>query len=1147
MITYTTTSSLGYRHSLAQRARRFCSLCGPVILLLFASLGFVRSATGATVTTDQSDYPPGSTVTITGNGFGSNDTVTVQVVHPLDIYDTYTSLAHAPWNVSADSDGNFVTTWIVPLAEDEGGATLLVTAFGDPSGLTATTTFTDSVPAPGLAPVSPPAGGFAIDGDLLANTPGGTGDWVSNSAPGGFVLYTNGTPVDSTATFHFIDPYNSSGDNNFAGGDKVDDNPNTWNWTQNPVTAKDDINHALVHITKDASGHTWIVVAGDRMKDNGDSYIDFEFLQNDIILTNAVGGTNGGFMATGPDCGRTVNDFLLTLEFTHGGSSAGFFLSRWQATNSQPCGFDYVDAALPSGAAFAAVNTNIVSVPYGAFGATTYAVNTFAEAAVDLTAMLGSFNTCLTVGVRNIFIKTKASQSASANIVDFISPIPVRPLLVIGPDANAGPDQTKCSEGVTTTFTVNGSAQPGGNPLTSTNWTVVSGPASILSPGSLTTSVVVTGVTATATLRLTVIAGGSCTNASHSDDVVLIVNPPQSCSITGPVTLCPSSTGNSYNGPAGMTNYSWSISGNGTISGSTSGQTVSVIAGALCNHTLTLALTGTSTNGCSTTCSLPITVQDTNPPTMSCPGNKTNECGVGSLAFDNPTASDTCGTASISILSTVTNLTCGNTFVATRTWVATDQCGNTNTCSQTIATMDTAAPSIACSGNKTNECGVGSLTFDTPTASDTCGTAGISILSTVTNLTCGNTFVATRTWVATDQCGNTNTCSQTIATMDTAAPSISCSGNKTNECGVGSLTFDTPTASDTCGTAGISILSTVTNLTCGNTFVATRTWVATDQCGNTNKCSQTIATVDTTAPSISCSGNKTNECGVGSLTFDTPTASDTCGTAAISILSTVTNLTCGNTFVATRTWVATDQCGNTNTCSQTIATADTTVPSISCSGNKTNECGVGSLTFDTPTASDTCGTAEISILSTVTNLTCGNTFVATRTWVATDQCGNTNTCSQTIATVDTTAPSISCSGNKTNECGVGTLTFDTPTASDTCGTAAISILSTVTNLTCGNTFVATRTWVATDQCGNTNTCSQTIATMDTAAPSISCSGNKTNECGVGSLTFDTPTASDTCGTAGISILSTVTNLTCGNTFVATRTWVATDQCGNTNT
>src|SRR4029078_11379881 len=135
----------------------------------------------------------------------------------------------------------------------------------------------------------------------------------------------------------------------------------------------------------------------------------------------------------------------------------------------------------------------------------------------------------------------------------------------------------------------------------------------------------------------------------------------------------------------------------------------------------------------------------------------------------------------------------------------------------------------------------------------------------------------------------------------------------------------------------------------------------------------------------------------------------------------------------------TDPCGKTNTCSQTIATIRTLAPSISCSGNKTNECGTANLAFDIPTSTDACGTNTIRILSTVTNLTCGNTFVATRTWVVTDACGNTNTCSQTIATVDTTAPTITCAANKTNECGAA-LSFDTPTASNTCGTASISIL-----------------------------------------------------------------------------------------------------------
>src|SRR6266704_314015 len=102
------------------------------------------AAMAQNLTTDQPDYPPGATVTITGSGFGSNDTVTLQVLHVLDLFDNDTSPAHQPWTVTADVDGNFVTTWLIPRDEDEGGASLAVTATGDPSGLSATVSFTDA-------------------------------------------------------------------------------------------------------------------------------------------------------------------------------------------------------------------------------------------------------------------------------------------------------------------------------------------------------------------------------------------------------------------------------------------------------------------------------------------------------------------------------------------------------------------------------------------------------------------------------------------------------------------------------------------------------------------------------------------------------------------------------------------------------------------------------------------------------------------------------------------------------------------------------------------------------------------------------------------------------------------------------------------
>src|SRR5512137_2284511 len=78
-----------------------------------------------------------------------------------------------------------------------------------------------AVPPPsGVAPVISPAGGFAIDGDLLANTPGaGAGDWLPGPAgASNSVLDVKGVPLNPAITFHFVDLYNDGNDETFGGG-----------------------------------------------------------------------------------------------------------------------------------------------------------------------------------------------------------------------------------------------------------------------------------------------------------------------------------------------------------------------------------------------------------------------------------------------------------------------------------------------------------------------------------------------------------------------------------------------------------------------------------------------------------------------------------------------------------------------------------------------------------------------------------------------------------------------------------------------------------------------------------------------------------------------------------------------------------------
>jgi hypothetical protein len=98
-----------------------------------------RLAPAAAVSTDRTDYGPGSTAVITGAGFDPNETVNLQVVHT----DTgAAAVGPTPWTVTADVSGAFHTTWYVnPI--DSPGASFTLSASGS-VGDFASTTFTDS-------------------------------------------------------------------------------------------------------------------------------------------------------------------------------------------------------------------------------------------------------------------------------------------------------------------------------------------------------------------------------------------------------------------------------------------------------------------------------------------------------------------------------------------------------------------------------------------------------------------------------------------------------------------------------------------------------------------------------------------------------------------------------------------------------------------------------------------------------------------------------------------------------------------------------------------------------------------------------------------------------------------------------------------
>jgi hypothetical protein len=99
------------------------------------------------------------------------------------------------------------------------------------------------------------------------------------------------------------------------------------------------------------------------------------------------------------------------------------------------------------------------------------------------------------------------------------------------------------------------------------------------------------------------------------------INPPPQCSVTGPTNVCPGSL-STYKAALGMSSYLWTVSGAAAIPGAANGPTADVQAVSTCNSSYTVFVTITDANGCSSTCSITATANDTNAPVITCPPDR---------------------------------------------------------------------------------------------------------------------------------------------------------------------------------------------------------------------------------------------------------------------------------------------------------------------------------------------------------------------------------------------------------------------------------------------------------------------------------------------------------------------------------------------
>ena len=648
--------------------------------------------------------------------------------------------------------------------------------------------------------------------------------------------------------------------------------------------------------------------------------------------------------------------------------------------------------------------------------------------------------------------------------------------------------------------------------------------------------------------------GNSCTSTSNNVDVSTYPNP--TCSISGDDgPVCPGSS-NVYTASAGMSNYAWSITGNGSISGSSSNQTVTVIASSNCNQSFTLSVEITDGNGCSSDCDKVVNVNDTEKPLITTTATNQDLGCNPTVVAPTFTGTDNCeGT----ITPVVTTSGPSNTGCAyTQTWDAnyTDGCNNVaDQVSITYTwTVDAEKPVLATTATSGDLGCNPTVVAPTFTGTDNCeGT----ITPVVTASGPSNTGCAyTQTWDAnyTDGCNNVaDQVSITYTwTVDTEKPVLATTATNSDLGCNPTVVAPVFTGTDNCeGT----ITPVVTTSGPSNTGCAyTQTWDAnyTDACNNiADQVSITYTwTVDTEKPVLATTATNSDLGCNPTVVAPTFTGTDNCEG---SITPVVTTSGPSNTGCAyTQTWDAnyTDACNNVAdqvsiTYTWTVDTEKPVLATTATSGDLGCNPTVVAPTF---TGTDNC---EGTITPVVTTSGPSNTGCAyTQTWDAnyTDGCNNVaDQVSITYTwTVDAEKPVLATTATSGDLGCNPTVVAPTFTGTDNCeGT----ITPVVTASGPSNTGCAyTQTWDAnyTDGCNNVaDQVSITYTwTVDTEKPVLATTATNSDLGCNPTVVAPVFTGTDNCeGT----ITPVVTTSGPSNTGCAyTQTWDAnyTDACNN---
>ncbi|GAP69547.1 protein containing HYR domain, partial [Bacteroidales bacterium 6E] len=590
--------------------------------------------------------------------------------------------------------------------------------------------------------------------------------------------------------------------------------------------------------------------------------------------------------------------------------------------------------------------------------------------------------------------------------------------------------------------------------------------------------------------------------------------------ITGPDgPACPNAE-LTYNGPADMDAYEWTVSGDASISGSNTGSSVTVIAAADCEGSFTVSLKITK-SGCTDETSKTVTIEDKTAPVIASTTDISVNTNSGSctalVTVTTPSVSDNCATVSATGTRS-DGLALNDPFPkgeTTITWNATDACQNSATpVIQKVTVIDNIAPTVTAAADvttttsvdDTGDCDV-AVVIPNATFGDNCtgSTLAWAMTGAVTNSGSGQvgtyTFpigTTTITYTVTDAANNTATDVMTVTVTDDENPTITgipdniMIDSETGVCSAIAL-WELPEPSDNCGIQSFS-----SNWFSGDRFprgTTTVTYTAVDYSGNSHSASFTVTVQDKEKPTITgmpeniVVNNLDDYCSA-IVTWALPVANDNCGVKTLT-----STLYPGDPFpvgITTVVYTAEDFDGNVQTASFSVEVKDNQQPIISgIPGNITisNEPGTctGRPTWNNLTANDNCGVKSLTSTHYPNDLfSVGTTTVV---YTAEDFYGNIQTASFTVTVTDDenpvlTLPTVAASYTADQDGCLAALSF-TATAADNCGVQSIvysvgqNQISFPYNFPVGTTTVNV---LVTDIHGNTDSDSFDVVVEDNTNP-----------------------------------------------------------------